>query len=34
MEAHYPFQVYELSVDITDFLDEFYNVVEVSINKM
>ena len=34
MEAHYPFQVYELSVDITDFLDENYNVVEESIKKM
>ena len=21
MEAHYPFQVYELAIDITDFLD-------------
>lgn len=34
MEAHYPFQVYELAIDITDFLDENYNVTEESIKKM
>lgn len=34
MEAHYPFQVYELAVDITDFLDENYNITEESIKKM
>ena len=34
MEAHYPFQVYELSVDITDFLSDEYEITEESISKM
>ncbi len=34
MEAHYPFQVYELSVDITDFLSKDYEITEESIAKM
>ncbi len=34
MEAHYPFQVYELSVDITDFLSDDYEITEESIAKM
>lgn len=34
MEAHYPFQVYELSVDITDFLNDEYEITEESIPKM
>lgn len=34
MEAHYPFQVYELSINITDFLDENLEVTPESIPKM
>lgn len=34
MEAHYPFQVYELPVDITSFLNENYELTEESIPKM
>lgn len=34
MEAHYPFQVYELAVDITDYLNDDFEITEESIAKM
>lgn len=34
MEAHYPFQVWELSVDITEFLNEDFEITPESIPKM
>lgn len=34
MEAHYPFQVYELAVDITEFLNEDFELTTESIPKM